>query len=319
MLDLITMGEVLIDFVPFKKGVSLKENQGFFREPGGAPANVAVGVAKLGGKAAFLGKIGQDFFGDYLLDILRENGVELSGVVRTDQAKTALAFVSLTEEGERDFVFYRQPSADMLYRPDELKSDFFSKAKIFHFGSISMINSPFRETTIKALAQAKANNKLISFDPNLRPLLWPDLELAQTNILQGLKHADIVKVSKEELEFITGESDLDQGSAAMLKYGLQLLFVTLGADGCYYRNSKFANTISGFPVKVEDTTGAGDGFMAGVLYKIAVDYGGKIDLLGENDLNQIALFGNATGALTTTGKGAINSLPLISTVKEFLG
>ena len=313
------MGEVLIDFVPLKKGVSLKENQGFLREPGGAPANVAVGVAKLGGKAAFMGKLGKDFFGDYLLDVLGANGVDVTGVVRTDQAKTALAFVSLTEKGERDFVFYRQPSADMLYRPEELKSDFFQKTKIFHFGSISMINSPFRETTITALDQAKENNNLISFDPNLRPLLWSNLELAKASIIKGLQYSDIVKLSEEEMKFITGKSDLDDGTAAILKHGVKLLFVTLGSKGCFYRKGRYQNTIAGFPVKVEDTTGAGDGFTAGVLYKIATEYDGKIDLLGESDLNQITIFGNAAGAFTTTGKGAINSLPSNNDLQILLG
>jgi sugar/nucleoside kinase (ribokinase family) len=318
MADVLTLGEMLIDFVPLKKGVSVKDNPGFLREPGGAPANVAVGIARLGRSSAFLGKFGEDFFGDFLIDTLKEYGVDTSFTVRTGEARTTLAFVVLDEKGERDFSFYRDPGADMLFRPEELKEEAFQEARVLHFGSISLIDEPVRTTTLKAVELARKYNCKISYDPNLRPPLWPDLKTAREWIIKGLKAADIVKISEEELEFITGEEILEKGAAKLLDYGIELLLVTLGDKGSYFNNGKEDGLVSGYRVAVEDTTGAGDGFMAGVLYKIISESINEPANLSKDQIVEIVKFANAVGAIVTTRKGAIKAMPGLNEVKQLI-
>lgn len=319
MSDVITMGEMLIDFVPMEKGVPLRQNKGFYREPGGAPANVAVGVARLGGKAKFLGKLGRDSFGDFLIEILKKNNVNIEDVVQTKEAKTALAFVTLDEKGERDFIFYREPSADMLYKSEELPGEkVFQKSKIFHYGSISLINSPVRETTLKCIEIAQKNYNIISFDPNLRPPLWPDLKTARKRIIAGLGKADLLKVSREELEFITKEKELKKACIRLDNYNIDLVLVSLGEKGCYiYKKGVDAN-VPGYSVEVEDTTGAGDGFIAAVLYQLSSRDIDNLKKLSLKEVKDIVDFANAVGALTTTDKGAIKSLPELKSVNNFL-
>lgn len=317
-LDVITLGEMLIDFIPMEKGVSLKENRGFFREPGGAPANVAVGVARFGGRTAFLGKVGADPFGRFLIDVLNENGVETTYVIQSQEAKTALAFVVLDESGDRDFMFYRDPSADMLYRPDELPSEVFRQSNIFHFGSISLINNPLRETTLRAVEYARDNNMIISYDPNLRPPLWPDLETARRWIIEGLKSADLVKISDDELSFITGESDLENGVDKLMEYNLGTVLVTLGAGGCFVYHNGDTKLVPGYSVEVADTTGAGDAFTAAFLFQLARQNNNKIAVQKMDEIIKMVRLSNGAGALTTTRKGAINSLPDLEILNSFM-
>ncbi|MFW5980829.1 MAG: PfkB family carbohydrate kinase [Halanaerobiaceae bacterium] len=319
MADVITMGEMLIDFVPMKKGVPLDENKGFYREPGGAPANVAVGVSRLGESAKFLGKLGKDAFGNFLIRVLEENGVETSDIIQTDEAKTALAFVTLDERGDRDFIFYREPSADMLYRIEEIpEENVFQKSKIFHYGSISLINEPVRETTLQCSHLAKKNGNIVSYDPNLRPPLWPDLETARNRIIAGMEPADMVKISEEELEFITGETDLEKGCRKLNEYNLDIIFVSLGEKGCYTYSGDQGFKLPTFKVKVADTTGAGDGFTAGILYQLLKNGVSDLNLLEKNDLEQMVDFANAVGSLSTTDKGAIKSLPDLEKVNNLM-
>ncbi len=214
--------------------------------------------------------------------------------------------------------FYRDPSADMLYRADELPGDIFNKAKIFHFGSISLINEPVRGATLKAVEIARKNNMIISYDPNLRLPLWPDEATAKKWIIEGLTQADIVKVSKEELEFITGENDLNEGIEKIISYGIKIVFVTLGSEGCYVYNNGTGVLVSGFEVNVQDTTGAGDGFVAGVLYQLVAHDVKNISELGLSELQQMVKFANAVGALATTEKGAISALPKLSQVQKLI-
>ncbi|CAN6448783.1 unnamed protein product [Victoria cruziana] len=230
-----SFGEMLIDFVPTEAGVSLADAPGFLKKAGGAPANVAIAVKRLGGRSAFIGKLGDDEFGRMLAGILRENGVDDQGVRFDGNARTALAFVTLRADGEREFMFYRNPSADMLLTPDELDLPLLHQTKILHYGSISLISEPCRSAHLRAMAEAKKAGALLSFDPNLRLALWPSPDDARKRILSIWEEADIIKVSDVELEFLTGNGSLEDEVALSLWHkDLKLLVVTIGDKGCKY-------------------------------------------------------------------------------------
>ncbi|KAG8369502.1 hypothetical protein BUALT_Bualt14G0020300 [Buddleja alternifolia] len=270
---IVSFGEMLIDFVPTVSGVSLAEAPGFLKAPGGAPANVAIAVTRLGGKAAFLGKLGDDEFGHMLAGILKENGVSADGVNFDKGARTALAFVTLRADGEREFMFYRNPSADMLLTPDELNLDLIRSAKVFHYGSISLIVEPCRSAHLKAMEVAKQGGALLSYDPNLRLPLWPNAEFARQQIMSIWDKADVIKISDVELQFLTGDDRIDDAAARSLWHPtLKLLLVTLGEKGCRYYAKNFQGGVDSYPVKAVDTTGAGDSFVGALLCKIVDDH-----------------------------------------------
>lgn len=315
MVEVVTLGELLIDFVPTVSGVSLIDAPAFKKAPGGAPANVAAGLAKLGTSCAFLGKVGDDAFGWFLKETLDEVGVDTHGLVFSEEALTALAFVSLRADGEREFLFYRHPSADMLYRPDEVASDLIQGAKFFHIGSISLISEPSASATRAALETAHQNGVIVSYDPNLRLALWPNPEAAKAGMLSVWEQADLIKVSAEELSFLTGTEDLDAAVEQLWHAKLRLLVVTLGNHGCRYYTPEFKESVPGFTVKAVDTTGAGDGFVAGLIMGLlnhpqAWEH--------EAELKKACRFANAVGALTTTQRGAIPALPTKHQVDAFL-
>ncbi|XP_075512000.1 fructokinase-2 [Primulina tabacum] len=309
---IVSFGEMLIDFVPTVSGVSLAEAPGFLKAPGGAPANVAIAVSRLGGKAAFVGKLGDDEFGHMLAGILKENGVSADGVNFDKGARTALAFVTLRADGEREFMFYRNPSADMLLTPDELNLDLIRSAKVFHYGSISLIVEPCRSAHLKAMKVAKEAGALLSYDPNLRLPLWPSAEEARKQILSIWETADVIKVSDVELEFLTGSNKIDDESAMTLWHkNLKLLLVTLGEKGCRYYTKGFRGLVDAYQVKAVDTTGAGDSFVGALLCKIVQDHAIIHD---EPRLKEALKYACACGAITTTQKGAIPALPTPSQV-----
>jgi fructokinase len=315
MFDLIACGELLIDFVSTQSGVTLAQAPAFVKAAGGAPANVAVGVARLGYRAGFMGQVGEDDFGHFLADTVAEAGVDIGGLRFSTEARTALAFVSLRGDGERSFMFYRHPSADMLWRPDDVDAAYAASARIFHYGSITLIGEPSRSATLAALGHARAGGALISYDPNLRIHLWPSADAARVGMLAGLQHADLVKVSEEELSFLTGVEDLTAGAERLWHDRLRLLVVTQGAAGCSYFTGEKQGRVPGFAVQALDTTGAGDGFVAGLLAGL-LDYG----LTWERAAIESALrLGNAVGALTTTQRGAIPALPTRDQVARFMG
>ncbi|XP_073148655.1 fructokinase-2-like [Henckelia pumila] len=309
---IVSFGEMLIDFVPTVSGVSLAEAPGFLKAPGGAPANVAIAVTRLGGKAAFMGKLGDDEFGHMLAGILKENGVSGDGVNFDKGARTALAFVTLRSDGEREFMFYRNPSADMLLTPDELNLDLIRSAKVFHYGSISLIVEPCRSAHLKAMKVAKEAGALLSYDPNLRLPLWPSAEEARKQILSIWETADVIKVSDVELEFLTGSNKIDDESAMTLWHNnLKLLLVTLGEKGCRYYTKGFRGAVDTYQVKAVDTTGAGDSFVGALLCKIVED---ESIIQNEPKLKEVLKYACACGAITTTQKGAIPALPTHSQV-----
>ncbi|MFH1230928.1 MAG: PfkB family carbohydrate kinase [Planctomycetota bacterium] len=319
MIEAISLGEALIDFISYKNDVRLAYSPGFKKALGGAPANVAVGLAKQNIKTAFIGKVGDDPFGTYIKNMLQHYNVNISSVIMDKYARTTLAFVSRFSHGQNDFVFYRHPGADMMLSQTEIKENLFKKARIFHFGSISLINQPSRDATLKAIKYARKYGLLISYDPNLRLSLWDSPEAAKKGIWLGLKYADIVKISDQEWEFITGTKNLAKGSLKLLKQGIKLIIVSLGAKGCYYNNGKTSGYVKGYKVKAIDTTGAGDGFMAAVLAEIFRQSPKKTNLILSNlNLRNILQFANAAGALATTNVGAAISLPTPQAIKHFL-
>ncbi len=307
-MGVVSFGELLIDFVARETGVTVGEASGFDKKPGGAPANVAVAVAKLGQRSAFLGQVGNDPFGHYLDGVLSAEGVDTSGLRFSETARTALAFVSLRADGERSFVFYRHPSADMIMRPEDVAFDLIDGQDIFHYGSLTLISEPGRSATLAAVEYARSRGLTISYDPNLRLSLWEDAETARAGLLSGLDYAHIVKVSDEELVFLTGDDD----PAPLWRDGMRMIVVTHGAGGATLHTHNQIITAPGFRVNAVDTTGAGDGFVAGFL----------ICLL-ENGLETNALaaslrFANAVGAIATTARGAIPALPTRAQVEAFL-
>ncbi len=315
MTDVVTLGELLIDFVPTVSGVSLIDAPAFKKAPGGAPANVAAGLAKLGVSCAFLGKVGDDAFGRFLKQILDEAGVDTGGLVFSREARTALAFVSLRADGEREFMFYRHPSADMLYTPDEVDVTAIRSAQIFHHGSISLISEPSRSATLTALDAAAASETLVSYDPNLRLALWPDAPAARAGIMSVWKRADLIKVSEDELAFLTGQEDSDRAVRSLWHDDLKMMIVTLGKAGCRYYTPGFSGQAPGFAVRAVDTTGAGDGFVAGLLRGLLTHPEAYSE---EARLKEVCRFANAVGALTTTERGAIPALPVLQRVANFL-
>ena len=312
MADVTALGELLIDFTPH--GVSESGNVLFERNPGGAPANVLAMVSKLGGSTAFIGKVGEDDFGRFLSDNLRENGIDVSNIKYHREVHTTLAFVNLTPEGDRSFSFYRNPGADMTLEPAEIDEELIKNSSIFHFGSISMTDEPSRGATLRAIEVAKNAGVTVSYDPNLRPSLWRSLDEAKENILRGLRYADILKVSDEELGFITGESDLAKGSAILARQGVSAIFVTLGAKGSFYRIGEKTGLRSTYDTKVIDTTGAGDAFLGGVLYRVRDMSLPELQGLGDAEIAAIVDFANAAGALAATQKGAIPALPTFEAI-----
>ncbi|KAM6555996.1 hypothetical protein CsatB_003015 [Cannabis sativa] len=314
----VCFGELLIDFVPMVAGVSLAEAPAFKKAPGGAPANVAVGIAKLGGSSAFIGKVGDDEFGYMLAKILKDNNVNNSGVRFDPTARTALAFVTLRADGEREFLFFRNPSADMLFREEELDVALIKKAGIFHYGSISLIEEPSRSTHLAAMGIAKKAGCFLSYDPNLRLALWPSPEAAREGIMSIWDQADLIKISEDEITFLTGGDDPYSDEVVLTKLfhpKLKLLIVTEGSAGCRYYTKEFKGRVPGVKVKAVDTTGAGDAFVSGVLNSIASDQSVCQD---EKRLREALLFANACGGLTVTERGAIPAMPTKDDVLQFL-
>lgn len=315
MADAICLGELLIDFVPTITGTGLIDAPAFVKAPGGAPGNVAVGLARLGTTSAFMGKVGDDAFGHFLATTLAETGVDVGSLRFSSEAGTALAFVSLRADGEREFMFYRHPSADMLFAPREVDVGAIKRAKLLHFGSISLIGEPSRGATLHAVDTARAAGCLISYDPNLRLPLWPDVDAAREGLLLGLKKAQIVKISDDETAFLTGINDLEQACQALWHDGLKLMVATRGRAGCVYFTPRFTGAVESFAVEAVDATGAGDGFVAGLLQGLLAD---PAAFANEARLREWCRFANAVGALATTERGAIPALPDREKVYAFL-
>ncbi len=312
MYDVTAMGELLIDFTPAGKNEQGAEL--FSRNPGGAPANVAAMVARLGAKAAFMGKVGNDSFGQFLKSTLEEAHVDVSGLITDGDYLTTLAFVQLDSKGDRSFSFYRKNGADIMFTEGDIKKGVIDNTKIFHFGSVSLTSEPCRSATLAAVRYAKEQGKIISYDPNYRPLLWDSPERAKAEILSAIPFADILKVSHEETEFLFGESD--PAKAVEKLKGPSLILVSLGPDGAFYSTAQAQNTLPTYDVKTVDTTGAGDSFLGSVLYRLKDLKASEISQLSKEFLDDVLDFANAAGSLSTTAIGAIPSMPDLAAVEN---
>ena len=314
--DVIALGELLIDFT--ENGASAQGNPLLEANPGGAPCNVLAMLQKLGKRTAFVGKVGRDMFGAQLREAAESAGICMDYLLEDTHVHTTLAFVKTFPNGDRDFSFYRDPGADMMLRADELPLEAIKKARIFHFGTLSMTHPDVRFATRKAVTVAKETGALISFDPNLRPPLWYDLEEAREQIAWGLSRCDILKIADNELEFMTGETDFDKGAARLRESypNIKVLNVTAGADGSYSYTGGRRVFVPSFRLGgTIETTGAGDTFCACVLNYV-LEHGA--DDLSEAQLTDMLRFANAAAYLVTTKKGAIRSMPEREEVESIL-
>ncbi len=312
--DVIAMGELLIDFT--MSGQSEQGNDLFEACPGGAPCNVLALLNKMGKKTAFLGKVGMDQFGKLLRATLEDVGIDTSHLLADDQVNTTLAFVHTFPDGDREFSFYRNPGADMMLTAEEVDEVFLSKTRLFHFGTLSMTHEGVRAATKKALQAAKDKGLLISFDPNLRPPLWSSLELAKEQMEYGFQFCDILKISDNEIQFVSGKEDYDEGIRCLQeKYQIPLILLTMGKDGsrAYYKGMRVER--GGFKCKTIETTGAGDTFCGSSLnYILEHDF----ENLTEEQLGEMLTFANAAAAIVTTRKGAIRSMPEKEEVEKLI-
>lgn len=318
MPDIICLGEALIDMVSNEAGIGLVQSTSFEKAAGGAPTNVAAGAAILGAAAGLIAKVGDDHFGEFLRQTLWDAGVDLEGFIKTPEYATQLAFVAINPHGVPDFAFHVKRSADQMLTPEEIAPAYIEEAQIFHFGSITLIDEPVRSATIQAVQIARDSDKLVSYDPNLRRPLWPSLEVARKRIIEAVAWADVVKVSEEELGFITEIAAPEQAAKVLWDMGPELVAVTRGPAGCFYFNGRVFGESPGFAVPVEETTGCGDAFTAAMLVWL-LESDQDVSELAREDLDELFRFANAAGALTATGKGAIPSLPTREEVHELLG
>lgn len=309
----VCFGELLIDMISTNTG-SLRTSEGFLKKFGGAPANTAADLAKLGVPVRFMGKVGDDPFGHFLKDILDENGVDTNSLILSKTDKTTLAFVSLTDSGQRDFTFYK--GAHEAINPSEV--DLPKDTLLFHFGSLTQTNENANNATQKLIDQARAMGAIISYDPNIRESLWGDINRAKEIILDTAKKVDILKINEDEARILSGENDIPKAGNALFTDNLEAIFITLGKDGCYYKTKQYEGFVP-VPIKVTtvDTTGAGDAFNAG--YILAIHESQKrVSQMTKKELESALKRANIIGALTTTKKGAIDACPTIKDLKEYI-
>ena len=317
-MDLVTLGELILDMFPAELGRRHAEVSAFRPVPGGAPANVAVAAARLGAQTAFIGKVGEDPFGRFMADVLAREGVETRGMRFDPDARTTMNLMAQPDANSYDCLFYRNPGADTRLRPDELDVALLSETRAFHFGSLSLTDEPARSATKEAVKIARSAGALISYDVNYRPTLWQSPGEARDQALALIPHVHLVKVNEAELTLLTGAGDLATASAALLAPGPSLCVVTLGPDGSYFRVPAGCEHVPGFTVPTVDATGCGDAFIAGLLWQLVCrgDWRGRLTLA---QLRPALRYANAVGALTATKQGVIPSLPTAAEVERFLG
>ena len=314
MIDVVALGELLIDFATQSTDESGYPTMA--AHPGGAPANFLAALTKFGAKTALLGKVGTDTFGNLLIGTLKEAGIETRGMIQTADTFTTLAFVTFDAHGDREFAFARKPGADTCMTFEELELSLIDEAKVFHFGTLSLTDEPARSATYKAVAYAKEKGKLITYDPNLRKPLWHDLDTCKQQLLWGLTQADVVKISDEEVEFLFGLGVEEGAKHILSNFGVKLVFVTCGADGCYFSNGTAIGKVSSLRnIKVIDTTGAGDIFGGSAVWKL-LQTGKAPETLTEDELRNVVRFACTSAGLSTTRSGGISSVPDYSEVLE---
>ncbi len=310
--DVVALGELLIDLT--QNGYSGQGNPLLEANPGGAPCNVLALLTKLGHSTAFIGKVGRDGFGDQLENALTETGISTAGLLRDDQVHTTLAVVHTLAGGDRDFSFYRNPGADMCLHTQEINRELIRQARIFHFGTLSMTDEPVRSATYAAIAEAEAHGVLRSFDPNLRPPLWRTLDEAKEQVLYGMAHCDILKISDNEIQWLTQQEDFDAGVRWIRQRfpNIRLLLLSMGKDGSRGYSGDAMAEVKGFSVNAIETTGAGDTFFGGILHHVLA-WG--LREYTRQELEEMLTFANAAAALVTTRKGALRVMPSLAEIQ----
>lgn len=313
--DVTALGELLIDFTD--NGMSEQGNTMFEANPGGAPCNVLAMLSKLGHKTAFIGKVGRDFFGEQLKNALTEAGIDAAYLCMDEEIHTTLAIVHTYPDGDRDFSFYRNPGADMMLTEEEIPEELIEDSAIFHFGTLSMTHEGVRLATKKAIGIAEKSGALISFDPNLRPPLWKSMDQAKEQVLYGLEHCHILKISDNEIQWLTGRSDYTEGVKWIQeRYHIPLILVSMGKQGSRaYYNEIIVEVKPFLQENTIETTGAGDTFCGCVLHYIC-EHG--LSALSECDLKEMLTFANAAASLITTRKGALRVMPNVGEIEELL-
>lgn len=317
MYDVVGLGELLIDFTP--SGVNDQGIALYARNPGGSIANMLAMFAKLGGSAAFVGKVGRDAFGDYLEQILADGHVDTRGLMRDDKVLTTLAIVTLLPDGERSFIFYRKPGADIMLREEELPLGMIGGSRIFHFAGVALTDDPARSANFAAVRHAKDKGVFISFDCNYRPFLWESEEQAREVLPRALPFADIVKVSEEELLLITGIRDQEQAAASILDKGCGAVLLSMGDQGSQVFTRACRERVPAFRVNAIDATGAGDAFLGAVLWQLNRRGRPPLEGISREDWRRILAFANAAGALTCTRRGGIPALPALAEIERLQG
>lgn len=314
--DVTALGELLIDFT--ENGVSGQGNPLFEANPGGAPCNVLAMLTKLGHKTAFIGKVGDDFFGKQLKEAIEEVGIDSTGLCMDKEIHTTLAMVHTYPDGDRDFSFYRNPGADMMLKESEVKEELIKESKLFHFGTLSMTHEDVRKATKKAIQIAEDAGNIISFDPNLREPLWNSLDEAKEQILYGLSHCHILKISDNEIQWLTGQEDYTDGVKWILeRYQIPLILVSMGKEGSRaYYDGKMVEVKPFIQKNTIETTGAGDTFCGCVLHYIC-EHG--LENLTEENLFEMLQFANAAASIITTRKGALRVMPEEKEIAGLLG
>ncbi len=315
MYDLVGVGELLIDFTP--SGKSAKGFPVFEQNPGGSVANMLAAAARLGSKSAFIGKAGRDFFGAFLKGELENSGVDTSALVLTDEYPTTLAFVHLFENGERDFTFYRDHGADAHLETREVNENHCQNTRALHFASLTFTTDVAAEATRHAIKLAKASGAWITYDPNWRPMLWKDEQAGVRGLSEGMKYADVVKLSEEEMELITGKNG-EEGAQKLFDHGVKLVLLTMGANGSKAITPEFSAFAAPFKVDAVDTTGAGDACFGAFVYSL-LKSGKPPWEMSLAELYTAARFANAAAALCVTKTGGIPAMPGLATVEKLLG
>lgn len=311
--DVVALGEILIDFTPY--GTSEAGQRLFEQNPGGAPANVLTALSKFGRKTAFIGKVGKDMHGAFLKKVLVENGIATDGLVEGEDVFTTLAFVALSEEGERSFSFARKPGADTCLNESELRSDLIKESKVFHIGSLSLTAEPVKSTTLKALEIAKEAGCIISYDPNYRAPLWDSKENAIREMRSVIPFVDVMKLSDEETELLTGIAIPEFAAVKLIEQGVSMVAVTLGADGALIATKEGCVHVAGYEANMVDTTGAGDSFWGGFLHKL-LEANQSLEDITLEDATEYTRFGNAVASLCVEKRGAIPAMPTLEEVRK---
>jgi len=316
-MDIICLGIILVDMFPVEVGKHLVDVSSFSPNPGGAPANVAVAARRMGSETAFIGKVGEDIFGHWLLETLEKEGVQTDGMIVDPQARTTLVFIGMPNKNEAEFVFYRNPGADMLLKKDELDRNIIEQSKALHVDSLSLTNPDYFLATTTAVEIVRNHGGLVSFDVNYRPTMWNSPKTAISAAKELLPMCDVIKVNEEEVALITGNDDPIEGGKAIIKQGGKLCLITMGKNGAYYVTKKFNGFFPSFKVKTIDAIGCGDAFLGAILHCLT-QFDNLDDAFNKVEIEKIVQFAAAAGALTSTKRGALPAIPYRNEVDNFI-